>query len=361
MGASIRRYLTPLGLVAGDAAGPLVRSGAARPLGNTGLAFTALSVATRREGGGATRDIHSVATLPAEFAGVLAEFEAALAGLADDPLTALGLPADRPLVMGIVNTTPDSFSDGGRHLGEAGIAHGRALAAAGADILDIGGESTRPGAEDVPVAEELDRVVPVIRGLAGIGIPISVDTRKAAVMEAALDAGAAIVNDVSALGHDPAARALVARRDVPVILMHAQGQPKTMQADPRYDDVLLDLHDWFRARLDWCREGGIAHGRTILDPGIGFGKTVAHNVALMDSLPLFFGLGRPLLLAASRKRFIASLSDGEGADRRLGGSLAAALAGIARGARLVRVHDVAETAQALRVARAIAAAGTPRG
>jgi len=263
--------------------------------------------------------------------------------------------------MGIVNVTPDSFSDGGRFEGAAGIAHGRALVAAGADILDIGGESTRPGAAAVPVAEEIARVVPVIAGLAPLGVPISVDTRKAEVMAAALDAGARLVNDVAALGFDPAARALVAQRRVPVILMHAQGEPATMQVDPRYDDVLLDIFDWFAARIAWCGEGGIDPCQIVVDPGIGFGKTVAHNLALIDSLALFHGLGRPILLGASRKSFIGRLSSGEGAEDRLGGSLAVALAGAARGARLVRVHDVAETVQALRLASALDGVGTPRG
>lgn len=351
-----RRYLTPLGLVAGTAAGPLVASGGARWLGDSGIAFTAVSVAQRHDGA-VVRTSHPVAMLPPGLDGQVAALGAAI----NDPLSRLGLPTGRCLVMGIVNVTPDSFSDGGRFEGVAGIAHGRALAAAGADLLDIGGESTRPGAATVSVAEEIARVVPVIAGLAPLGIPISVDTRKAEVMAAALDAGARLVNDVSALGFDPAARALVARRRVPVILMHAQGEPATMQVDPRYDDVLLDIFDWFAARIAWCGDGGIDPGQIVLDPGIGFGKTVAHNLALIDSLALFHGLGRPILLGASRKSFIGRLSSGEGAEDRLGGSLAVALAGAARGARLVRVHDVAETVQAFRLASALDGAGTPRG
>ncbi len=351
-----RRYLTPLGLVAGTAAGPLVASGGARWLGRSGIAFTAVSVAQRQQGG-TVRALHPLTLLPPE----LDEQLESLALGADDPLSRLGLAADRTLVMGIVNVTPDSFSDGGRFEGAAGIAHGRALVAAGADLLDIGGESTRPGAAAVPVAEEIARVVPVIAGLAPLGVPISVDSRKAEVMAAALDAGARLVNDVAALGFDPAARALVAQRRVPVILMHAQGEPATMQVDPRYDDVLLDIFDWFAARIAWCGEGGIDPAQIVLDPGIGFGKTVAHNLALIDSLALFHGLGRPILLGASRKSFIGRLSSGEGAEDRLGGSLAVALAGAARGARLVRVHDVAETVQALRLATALDGVGAPQG
>ena len=351
-----RRYLTPQGLVAGMAAGPLVASGAARWLGGSGMAFTALSVAQRQDGA-IVRTLHPVTQLPPG----LEEQLGSLALANDDPLSCLGLAADRTLVMGIVNVTPDSFSDGGRFEGAAGIAHGRALVAAGADLLDIGGESTRPGAAAVPVAEEIARVVPVIAGLAPLGVPISIDSRKAEVMAAALDAGAHLVNDVAALGFDPAARALVAQRRVPVILMHAQGEPATMQVDPRYDDVLLDVFDWFMARIAWCQAGGIDPAQIVIDPGIGFGKTVAHNLALIESLALFHGLGRPILLGASRKSFIGKLSSGEGAEHRLGGSVAVALAGAARGARLVRVHDVAETVQALRLAKAVALAGTPQG
>ena len=356
MAPSFRRYLTPLGLVAGTAAGPLVASGGARWLGDSGIAFTAVSVA-QRDSGTVARTVHPVATLPPG----LEDEVGALGRATDDPLSRLGLAARRSLVMGIVNVTPDSFSDGGRFEGEAGIAHGRALVAAGADLLDIGGESTRPGAETVPVADEIARVVPVIAGLAPLGVPLSIDTRKAEVMAAALDAGATLVNDVSALGFDPAARALVARRRTPVILMHAQGEPATMQLDPRYHDVLLDVFDWFAARLAWCAEGGMDPAQIVLDPGIGFGKTVAHNLALIDSLALFHGLGRPILLGASRKSFIGRLSSGAGAEDRLGGSVAVALAGVARGARLLRVHDVAETVQALRLAQALDGAGTPQG
>jgi dihydropteroate synthase len=348
-------YLTPLGLVAEEAAGPLLRSGAARLLGATGLAYATVGVARRGADGTISRTVLPVAGLDGALAEALEPFGRVGA---DDPLAALGLPADRPLVMGIVNVTPDSFSDGGRFAGADAVAHGRALVSAGADILDIGGESTRPGSDEVATAVELGRVLPVIEGLRDAGVPLSVDTRKAAVMRAALAAGARILNDVAALGFEREARAVAAACDVPVILMHAQGEPKTMQDDPRYADVLTDVYDWFAARLDWAEAGGVARRRVVLDPGIGFGKTVEHNLALIDSLALFHGLGRPLLLGASRKGFIGRLSAGEGPDRRLGGSLAVALAGAARGARILRVHDVAETVQALRLARAVAAAGT---
>lgn len=265
-----------------------------------------------------------------------------------------GLALDRPRIMGIVNVTPDSFSDGGRFVApEAAIAHGRALQAAGADILDIGGESTRPGAPPVTADDELKRIMPVIAGLRDCGVPLSIDTRRAAVMAAALDAGAAIVNDVSALTHDPDSPALVARCRAPVMLMHMRGEPATMQADPQYDSAPLDVFDYLEARIATCLSAGISAANIAVDPGIGFGKTVAHNLEILGRLSLFHGLGVPILLGVSRKGLIGRLSRGESADRRLPGSLAAALAGVAQGVQILRVHDVAETAQALAVWQAI--------
>jgi dihydropteroate synthase len=255
-----------------------------------------------------------------------------------------------PLVMGILNVTPDSFSDGGVHADP--VAAALAMLAAGADIIDVGAESTRPGADAVPVDEELRRLGAVMPGLAGL--QWSVDTRKAAVMAAALDAGAAVVNDVSALTHDPAAMALVAARGCPVVLMHHQGEPATMQQAPAYDDVLLDVYDWLAARIAACAAAGVGLERIIADVGIGFGKSLAHNLALLRGLPLFHGLGVPLLLGASRKRLICGLASAEiEVGARLPGSLALALHGAACGVQLLRVHDVAETVQALAVWRAI--------
>lgn len=267
-----------------------------------------------------------------------------------------GLPVDRPLVMGIINATPDSFSDGGEAHGlAAAIARAQALVTAGADILDIGGESTRPGAEDVSEAEEIARTAPVIAALreAGIATPVSIDTRKAAVAEAALAVGADIINDVSALTHDPALADMVAAAGVPVCLMHAQGTPQTMQADPHYDDVLLDVHDALARRMDFALSRGIAPERLIVDPGIGFGKTLAHNLALLKGLALLHGLGAPILLGASRKRFIGTISGVEEAGARMPGSLAVALHAAAQGAQIIRVHDVAATVQALALWRAL--------
>ena len=280
-------------------------------------------------------------------------------GQATRRLTRDGRMPDRPLVMGIVNVTPDSFSDGGRFLDPAAaIAQGRALREAGADILDIGGESTRPGAAPVSAEEEGARILPVVEALAGDGAVVSVDTRHARTIEAAAKAGAALINDVWALAGDPAGDALAAAAatGLPVVLMHMQGTPATMQADPRYDDVVLDVYDWLAARRDAAAAAGIPADRIIVDPGIGFGKTLQHNLALLDQLAVFHSLGAPILVGASRKSFIAKAGRGEPADSRLAGSLAAGLAAVDRGAQILRVHDVAETVQALAVARAIAEA-----
>lgn len=268
-----------------------------------------------------------------------------------------GLPLDRPRIMGILNVTPDSFSDGGRFLDvDRALEQGRALVAAGADILDIGGESTRPGARAVPEDEEIARTAPVIRALrkGGLRMPISIDTRKAAVARTALDAGADMVNDVSALGYDPAMAALVAERGVPVCVMHAQGAPETMQQNPRYGDVVADVFDALGGMRDRALSAGIAQDRILLDPGIGFGKTIGHNLALIRSLSVFHGLGCALLLGASRKSFIGAVGHARDAQGRMPGSIAAALAGVAQGVQVVRVHDVAATRQALRVWQALA-------
>ena len=265
-----------------------------------------------------------------------------------------GLSLDVPRLMGVVNVTPDSFSDGGRFLdAEAAIRHGRDLLAAGADILDIGGESTRPGAEPVPPAEESARVIPVITALAAEGAVISVDSRHAEVMKAAIAAGATIVNDITALTGDADALRLVADSGVSVVLMHMQGEPAGMQRDPRYVSAPREVRDYLAARLAACRAAGIADDRLCVDPGIGFGKTVGHNLEILAGLGPLVELGVAVLVGVSRKSFIGHLCGGAAADRRLPGSLAAALAAISRGAHILRVHDVAETAQALTVWRAI--------
>lgn len=267
-----------------------------------------------------------------------------------------GLPQGRPLVMGVINVTPDSFSDGGHFLEpEAAIAAGEAMRAAGADILDIGGESTRPGAEPVPPELERARILPVVRALSPGG-PVSIDTRNATTMRAALEAGAAIVNDVSGLAHDPEAAGVVAEAGCPVILMHMRGTPRTMRSLAVYRDVVLDVAEELAFRLAAAEAAGIARARIVLDPGIGFAKTAEHTLALLARLALFHQFGCPVMVGVSRKGFIGHVGAEGDPGRRLPGSLAAGLAAVARGASILRVHDVRETVQALRIWQAIGAA-----
>jgi dihydropteroate synthase len=256
-------------------------------------------------------------------------------------------------IMGVVNVTPDSFSDGGMYLDPArAIAHGRRLVADGADILDVGGESTRPGAEAVSEDEELRRVVPVVEGLAAAGATISVDTSKAAVAAAALDAGAGIVNDVTALRGDPEMASLCAERGATVVLMHMLGEPRTMQDNPIYGDVVAEVGDFLAARMAAALAAGVEAERIWLDPGIGFGKTAAHNMELLRRLGELGGLDRPLVIGTSRKSFIGQL-DGSPADARLGGTIASSVLAAAEGAAVLRVHDVAQMRQALTMTAAV--------
>ncbi|MBS1860149.1 MAG: dihydropteroate synthase [Actinobacteria bacterium] len=255
--------------------------------------------------------------------------------------------------MGVVNVTPDSFSDGGLYLDpDAAIAHGEELAADGAAILDVGGESTRPGAEPVSAEEELRRVRPVVEGLAPLGVAISVDTSKATVAAAALDGGARVVNDVTALRGDPQMAALVADRGAGVILMHMAGEPRTMQVDPHYEDVVAEVREFLAARLAVAVAAGIDEERIWLDPGIGFGKTDEHNFELLRGLGELASLGRPLVVGTSRKSFIGR-ADGSGTDDRLGGTIATSVLAAAAGAAVLRVHDVRELAEALDVVNAV--------
>lgn len=269
-------------------------------------------------------------------------------------------PGEAPQVMGILNTTPDSFSDGGAYDSlDRAVAQGQALIAEGADILDIGGESTRPGARLVPVETEIARTAPVIMALrdAGVITPISVDTRKAAVAAAALDAGATLVNDVSGFTFDAALAPLCAARGVPVCVMHAQGEPQTMQQNPTYDDVLLDVYDALAARIEALVALGLPRDQITADPGIGFGKTQAHNLAILNRISLFHSLGVPILLGASRKRFIGTIGNAPEATDRMPGSIAVALAAIAQGVSIIRAHDVGAHAQAIALWRASVALG----
>ena len=262
------------------------------------------------------------------------------------------------VVMGIVNVTPDSFSDGGRYLDPgAAIAHGQALAAQGAAILDVGGESTRPGAEAVPVEEELRRVLPVIEGLlaAGTRAQISIDTSKAEVAAAALDAGATIVNDVTALRAAPEIAGLVGRHGASLCLMHMLGTPRTMQQDPRYGDVVADVRRFLEERLRFAIDNGVRQERILLDPGIGFGKTIEHNLELLRRLPEIVAIGRPVVIGTSRKGFLGSLTGRAVPDERLAATVATNVIAYERGARVFRVHDVAPLVDALTVAAATVA------
>jgi dihydropteroate synthase len=330
-----KTYYRPAGLVYGPDARTLIQEGRGGSLGGlSAIAYTMVEIIVR-EGRGVSRRV-------VPFAPSLA-------------LPVPAAPPARPLIMGIVNVTPDSFSDGGRHAaaGQA-IAHGLKLAAEGADILDVGGESTRPGSEGVDEGEELARVVPVIEGLAAAGHKVSCDTRKAPVMRAALKAGAAIINDVSALQHDPQSLAAMAEADCPVVLMHAQGDPKTMQLSPNYADVALDVFDALEGRIAACVAAGIAKERLIADPGIGFGKSFRHNLDLLHQFTLFHGLGVALLMGLSRKGFVGALTGEKSAANRVNGSVGGALWSALNGAHILRVHDVKATVDALVVAQACA-------
>lgn len=266
-----------------------------------------------------------------------------------------GLDLSRPNLMGILNATPDSFSDGGQfNSAETALCHARGMIAAGADMLDIGGESTRPGAAYVPPDEEIARTAPVIKAIrAEAAIPISIDTRKAAVAEAALAAGATLVNDVYAFTHDPDLARVAAGTQAPVCLMHAQGDPEVMQDNPHYDNVLLDVYDFLDARIALAEAAGIPRHQIIVDPGIGFGKSLAHNLTLLNRISLFHSLGCAVLLGVSRKRFIGTIGAASEAQDRAPGSMAVALAAVAQGVQILRVHDVKETKQALSLWQAV--------
>jgi dihydropteroate synthase len=320
---------------------------------------------------GATRIAR--ATIPvADFDATLAQLPAPLATRAQSlaanisaqrPPLALRdrtIRFDAPQVMGILNVTPDSFSDGGKHMNDpqAAADAGFAMAAAGAALIDVGGESTRPRAEKIWEGDEIKRVVPVIERLAASGVPVSIDTRKAGVMEAALAAGASIVNDVSALAHDPRALEVVAKAGCPVILMHAPSNGEDPHDNPAgYTDVVADVFDHLEARVAACLAAGIPREKIMVDPGLGFGKGLADNLALVNNLAVFQGLGVALLFAGSRKRLIGALSNEVPPPERLGGSIALAFAAADRGAQMVRVHDVKESVQALHLWRGLADAG----
>jgi dihydropteroate synthase len=347
-------YLRPLGLLRGHSARQAIAQGDALPLAGGPLAFGAGEIILRSNG----RIDRFVATV-----GVIRRWADRLEGEAKARVTEIlhhltaprrdpqDRPVEGPRLMGIVNVTPDSFSDGGEHLDPAAaIAYAHTLAQAGADIIDIGGESTRPGATPVPPAIEIARLEPVLRALPGLcaahpRIRISIDTRRAPVMRAALAAGVDIINDVSALTDDRASLAVAAASDATIILMHKAGDPATMNLAPAYDDVALDVFDYLTSRVAACLAAGIDRRRLIVDPGLGFGKRGRDNLAIMRSLTLFHGLGCPVMLGASRKGFGGESARGATPRDRLPQSLAAALHGLDQGVQLLRVHDVAETRQ----------------
>jgi dihydropteroate synthase len=357
--------LCPTGLLRGVAAREAVASGRAFPLAGGSTAFSAVTVFLRPDTETPPWQVYhaDLDTLNAwgedHGPAMQAIVSAALGRLFAPRLPFAGLSLDRPRVMGIVNCTPDSFSDGGDHFAaREAIAAGLRMLEAGADLIDVGGESTRPGAEPVDPDEERRRVLPVLKALADRGAVVSIDTRHARVMEAALAHGATIVNDITALTHDPEALATVARARASVILMHMRGEPRSMQVDPTYDRAPADVYAWLARRVALCQSAGIPPGRLCVDPGIGFGKTLDHNLDLLHHIGLFHGLGCAVALGASRKSFIARATgavDAEGRPidhpkARLGGSLAAALAAVEQGVQILRVHDVPETVQAVKVA-----------
>ena len=357
-------WLRPLGLVRGAVAHDAITAGEALPLlGETGRGFLLVEIVMRNPEG--ELGMRSRAATLAEGRRWAAAHDAAerfaaqLEALREPRPPWAALDLGTPRIMGIVNATPDSFSEGGaHHRAEAAIAHGQALLASGADLLDIGGESTRPGATPVDAAEEIRRVEPVIRGLANLGAVLSIDTHHAATMEAALAAGARIINDVSALTADPGSLAVAARSGAPVILMHKRGEPPTMQEGAAYECAPLDVLDYLVARVAACAAAGIPRSRIVVDPGIGFGKRSSHNLQILARLSLLHLTGCPVLLGASRKSLIASRIDpGIEPRERLPSSLVAAVRALDQGVQILRVHDVAQTWQAIEVWRGISGAG----
>lgn len=352
-----RLYLRPRHLTRGPEAAHALAQGTALPLAGGPISFAACDVILR-DAAGARVVLANVAEL-AIWQSQLPRAEATrvantIARLTAPRPPAAGVEFDAPTIMGVVNMTPDSFSDGGE-LADAAAALDRARAhvAAGAAVVDVGGESSRPGAAPVPEEVERKRVLPVIEKLAQAGIRVSVDTRHAATMNAAVARGAAMINDISALAHDPSSLAAAAGSGVPVVLMHGAGDPRTMQDGPSYAHAPLDVYDHLERRVEAAETAGIPRARLIVDPGIGFTKTLAHNLEVLRWLSLYHGLGCPVLLGVSRKSFIGRLSGAGSAKTRLPGSLAAALAGLDQGVQMLRVHDVAETAQAVAIWRAI--------
>jgi len=352
-----RIYLRPTGFLAGEAARAASAVGSAATLAGGPLAFTHVEVLARNEGhiAVATAPLRDVQGWASTSGGEVERHVTGLLSRISMPRPSFaGLTLDRTRLLGILNATPDSFSDGGMHLvPETAIAHGWALISAGSDIVDVGGESTRPGAVRVPVEEELRRVRPVFAGLAKSNTTLSIDTRNSAVMAAAIDAGASIINDVTALAGDSRSLRLAVERQACVILMHMQGDPTMMNVAPSYRYAPLDVYDFLEDRIEACIAAGLPRAKIAVDPGIGFGKTTDHNVAILERISLLHGLGCGVLLGASRKLVLGAARYTAGPMQRLGGSLGVALAAVEQGVQLLRVHDVVETRQAVDVWHAL--------
>ncbi len=342
-------YLEPIAFLYGAPARDAVTMGAALPLGRDGVAFAGARLWEGEPGAVKHATVRITTLLALRDAGVRDLLDKITSPRS--PIAGISMAA--PAVMGIVNVTPDSFSDGADLDTTAVIAKAKALFAEGADVLDIGGESTRPGAQGVALQEELRRVIPVVEGLADVGAPLSIDTRKGAVMQAAARAGAQILNDVSALTHDPRALQDAASLDRPVILVHARGQPDTMQQAATYQDVVVEVYNELEQRIAACLAGGIPRARLLIDPGLGFAKKASHSLALLRHLSIFHGLGVPIVVGASRKGFLGAITGTVSPRERAPESIAASLTAASQGAHILRAHDVRATKRSLEVWRAV--------
>lgn len=339
-------YLQPIGLLYGEVARDALSCAAALPLAGSAIAFSGVWL-WEGEPGAVKRSIFTASAIQAVHEPAI---KATLDRIVAPREAIAGVSMDSPRIMGIVNVTPDSFSDGGNYLDTgAAIAHAVALAERGADFIDIGGESTRPGAEPAAADEELRRLLPVLSRLASLRTPISIDTRKPEVMRRAAATRADIINDVSALTFSPDSLATVADLNKPVVLMHAKGSPQSMQEDPRYQDVVIEVYDYLEQRIEAAASAGLRRETLIADPGIGFGKTSAHNAALLQNIALFHGLGAPLLVGTSRKRSLQRAAGVQDSKGQASPSVAAVLDAASQGVQILRVHDVEETRQALAV------------
>lgn len=341
-------YLQPIGLLYGEVARDAVSLGAALPLAGSAIAFSAVRL-WEGEPGNVKHAIAGTSTIRAidepRIKELLDRIIAPRAAIA-------GVSMDRSRIMGIVNVTPDSFSNGGEHLEpNAAIDYAKAIANGGADFVDIGGESTRPGSEPVAVDEELRRILPVLSGVAALPTPVSIDTRKPEVMREAAKIRADIINDVSAFTFAPNSLATAAELKKPAVLMHAKGDPKTMQDSPSYQDVVIEVYNFLESRIEAAAAAGLPRGSLIADPGIGFGKTAAHNASLLQSITLFHGLGAPLLTGTSRKRSLQRIANAKSPQEQAAANVAAVLDAVSQGVQIVRVHEVEETRQALAVWR----------